>query len=147
VLARGTQSPILSKVEVWVIIQLHQKRRHQNVTNPISTTQKVNTEICIKANISKLKAKTELFPKDYVLELNTKNLSNSPSFLANTQVTLSTECVRSYRILTINVSAEFCTWTEQWQNGSSVSSLGLAETPKILNAILEDNPLSFPMVY
>jgi hypothetical protein len=30
--------------------------------------------------------------------------------------------------LTIDVAAEFCTWTEQWQNGSPVLSLGLADT-------------------
>jgi hypothetical protein len=49
-LAHGTQSPILGEVEVGVIIQLHLKRRHKNVTNPIPIAQKVNTEICIKAN-------------------------------------------------------------------------------------------------
>jgi hypothetical protein len=52
-LAHGTQSPILGEVEVGAIIQLHLKRRHQNVTNPISIAQKVNTEICIKANSNK----------------------------------------------------------------------------------------------
>jgi hypothetical protein len=52
-LASGTQSPILGKVEVGVIVQLHLKRRHQNVTNPKSIAQKANTEICIKANSSK----------------------------------------------------------------------------------------------
>jgi hypothetical protein len=28
----------------------------------------------------------------------------------------------------IDVAAEFCFWTGQWENGSSVSSLGLAKT-------------------
>jgi hypothetical protein len=32
----------------------------------------------------------ELFLKDFVLELNTKNLGNSPSFLTITHMTLST---------------------------------------------------------
>jgi hypothetical protein len=32
-------------------------------------------------NSSKVKAKMELFPKDSVPELNTKNLENSPKFL------------------------------------------------------------------
>jgi hypothetical protein len=35
-LARGTLSPILGEVEVGVIVQLHLKRKHKNVTNPIS---------------------------------------------------------------------------------------------------------------
>jgi hypothetical protein len=38
---------------VGVIIQLYLKRRHKNVTNPISIAQKANIEICIKANSSK----------------------------------------------------------------------------------------------
>jgi hypothetical protein len=49
----------------------------------------------------------ELFPKDYVLELNIKNLGNSPSFLTNTHTTLSAKWFRSYGILTIDVAAEF----------------------------------------
>jgi hypothetical protein len=54
-LARGTQSPILSEVEVGAIIQLHLKHRHKNVTNPISIAQQANTEICIKAKrVSKM---------------------------------------------------------------------------------------------
>jgi hypothetical protein len=47
-LARGTQSSILGEVEVGVIIQLHLKLKHENVTNPITKAQKANTEICIK---------------------------------------------------------------------------------------------------
>jgi hypothetical protein len=42
-LAHGTQSPILGEVEVGVIVQLHLKRNHQNVTNPKSIAQKANT--------------------------------------------------------------------------------------------------------
>jgi hypothetical protein len=53
VLAHGTQSPIHGEVEVGVIVQLHLKRSHKNVTNPISIAQKVNTGICIKASSSK----------------------------------------------------------------------------------------------
>jgi hypothetical protein len=49
-LARGTQSPVLGEIEVGVIVQLHLKCKHQNITNPISIAQKANTEICIKAN-------------------------------------------------------------------------------------------------
>jgi hypothetical protein len=47
-LAPETQSPIVDEVEVGVIIQLHLKHRHKNVTHPITKAQKVNTEICIK---------------------------------------------------------------------------------------------------
>jgi hypothetical protein len=47
-LASGTQSPVLGEVEVGVIVQLHLKLRHKNVTNPITKAQKANTEICIK---------------------------------------------------------------------------------------------------
>jgi hypothetical protein len=47
-LAHGTQSPIPSEVKVGVIVQLHLKRRHKNVTHPITKAQKANTEICIK---------------------------------------------------------------------------------------------------
>jgi hypothetical protein len=60
---------------------------------------------------------------------------------------MSAKWFRRYGILTINIDAEFCTWIEQRQNGYSISSLGLAETPKVLNTISEGNSLSFPMVH
>jgi hypothetical protein len=50
-LAHGTQCPILSEVEVGVIVQLHLKYRHKNTTNPITKSQKANTEICIKRSV------------------------------------------------------------------------------------------------
>jgi hypothetical protein len=89
----------------------------------------------------------ELFPKDFVLELNTKNLGNSPSFLTIIHMTLSTKRFRSYIFLIIDVAAEFCFWTEQRWNGSSIPSLGLAETPEVSNNISEDNSLSFLIVH
>jgi hypothetical protein len=89
----------------------------------------------------------ELFPKDSVPELNTKNLGDSPSFLTITHTTLSTKRFRSYRILMINIIVAFCFWTEQQKNGSSVSSLGLAETTEVPHTVLVDNSLSFPMVH
>jgi hypothetical protein len=49
-----------------------------------------------------------MFPKDSVLELNTKNLGNSPRFLTLTHTTLSAKRFRSYRILMIDVAAKFC---------------------------------------
>jgi hypothetical protein len=61
-----------------------------------------------KANNSKEKVKTELFPKDSVLELTTKNLGNSPSFPSITHTTLFTKRFRSYGLLTIDIAAEFC---------------------------------------
>jgi hypothetical protein len=51
--ARGTQSLVLSEVEVRVIVRLHLKCRHNDVTNPLSIAQKANTEIYIRANNSK----------------------------------------------------------------------------------------------
>jgi hypothetical protein len=89
----------------------------------------------------------ELIRKDFVPELNTKNMGNSARFLTITNMTLSTRQFRSYGILTIDVAAEFCTWTEQQHNRSSISNLGLAETPDVPNTISEDNTLSFLMVH
>jgi hypothetical protein len=91
--------------------------------------------------------KTELFPKEFVLELNTKNLGNSTSFLTITYTTLSAKLFRKYGILIINVAAVLCFWTEQRWNGSSISRLGLAETPEVLNNVSEGNSLSFLMVH
>jgi hypothetical protein len=79
--------------------------------------------------------------------MNTKNLGNSPSFLTITHMTLSAKWFRSYGISMIDVTAEFCFWIEQWQNGSSISHLGLAETLEVLNTISDDNSLSFLMVH
>jgi hypothetical protein len=54
----------------------------------------------------------EQFSKDSVPELNSKKMGNYPSFLTITHTTLSTKQFRSYGILTIDVAAEFCSWTE-----------------------------------
>jgi hypothetical protein len=88
-----------------------------------------------------------LFPRKFVLELTTKNLGNSPNFLTITHMTLSAERFRSYGISTIDVAAEFYSWTEQQWNGPSIFHLGLAETLEVLNTISDDNSLSFPMVH
>ncbi len=87
-----------------------------------------------------------MFPREFVLELNTKNLGNSTSFLTITHTTLSAKRFRKYGILTIDVAAVFCFWTEQRQNGSSISRLGLAETLEVPNTISEGNSLNFPVV-
>jgi hypothetical protein len=89
----------------------------------------------------------ELFPKKFVPELNTKNLGNSTSFLTISYATLSAKWFRKYGILMIDVAAIFYFWTEQRRNRSSISRLGLAETPEVLNAVSEGNSLSFLMVY
>jgi hypothetical protein len=56
-LACGTQPPILGDVEVGVIVQLHLKHRHKNVTHPITKAQKANLEICIKKTVVSNKQK------------------------------------------------------------------------------------------
>jgi hypothetical protein len=43
----------------------------------------------------------------------TINLGNLPSFLTITHTTLSAKWFRRYGILTIDVAAEFCSWTDQ----------------------------------
>jgi hypothetical protein len=47
----------------------------------------------------------ELFPEEFVPELNTKTLGNSASFPTITHTTLSAKRFRKYRILTIDVAA------------------------------------------
>jgi hypothetical protein len=89
----------------------------------------------------------ELFPKEFVPELNTKNLGNSTSFLTITHTTLSAKRFRKYGILMVDVAAVFCFWTKQRRNGSSISRLGLAETLDVPNTISKGNSLSFPMVH
>jgi hypothetical protein len=49
----------------------------------------------------------EMFPKEFVLELNTKNMGNSTSILTITHTTLSAKWFSTCRILTIDVAAEF----------------------------------------
>jgi hypothetical protein len=65
----------------------------------------------------------ELFLKEFVPELNTKNLGNYASFLTTMQMTPSAKRFRENGILTINVAAEFCPWTEQPQTDLQYSAL------------------------
>jgi hypothetical protein len=74
------------------------------------------------------KAKMELLPKDSIPELNTKRLSNSPCFCTITHMTLFAKRFESYRILMIDNGAEFCLWTDQWQNESSIQA---SDWPKL----------------
>ncbi len=89
----------------------------------------------------------ELFLKDFVLELNTKNLGNSTSFLTITQMTLSAKWFISYGILTIDVAAEFCFWTKQRLNRTQLLGLRLAKNPEVPNTNLVGNSLIFPIVH
>jgi hypothetical protein len=91
--------------------------------------------------------KTGLFSYISVPELNTKNMSNSPSFLSVTYKILSAKRFRSYRISKIDFAADFYFWTEQRLNGSQPLGLGLAETSKVTNTIMVGGSLSFPMVH
>jgi hypothetical protein len=54
----------------------------------------------------------ELFPKEFVVELITKNLGSSTSFLTITHTTMFTKLFRRYRMLTISITAIFYFWTE-----------------------------------
>jgi hypothetical protein len=85
----------------------------------------------------------ELFPKDYILELTTKKFRNTANFLTITHTSQFAKQFRSYGILTIDIAAEFYFWTEQRQNGSSVSSLRLPKTMDVPNSVLVDNSLTF----
>jgi hypothetical protein len=69
------------------------------------------------------------------MELNTKNLGNSPSFLSVTHMTLSTKWFRSYRISKIDFAAEFCFWTEQQLNGTQILDFRLTKNLEALNTI------------
>jgi hypothetical protein len=65
----------------------------------------------------------ELFLKELVPELDTKNLGNSASFLSTMQTTPSAKRFRENGILMINVATEFCPWTEQPQTDLQYSVL------------------------
>jgi hypothetical protein len=52
-LAHGTQPPVLGEVKMGIIVQLHLKRRHKNVTNPIIKSSKSKYINLYKANSSK----------------------------------------------------------------------------------------------
>jgi hypothetical protein len=58
-------------------------------------------------------------------------MGNSTSFLTITHTTPFAKRFTRYGILTIDVAAVFYFWTEQRRNGSSISGLGLAETPNV----------------
>jgi hypothetical protein len=74
-------------------------------------------------------------------------MANYPSFLSVTHTILSAEQFRSYRILKIDFTADFCFWTELRLNGTQLLGLGLSKTLKVLNTIMVGNSLSFPMVH
>jgi hypothetical protein len=62
-------------------------------------------------------------------------------------MTMSARRFISYGILTIDVAAEFCSWTYQRPKWIfNFSGLGLAETLEVPNTISEGNSLNFLMV-
>jgi hypothetical protein len=79
----------------------------KTLLSPSWSQSKSTCRILYKVNSSKEKAKTEQFRYKTVLELNTKKLGNSPSFPAHTNTTVSTKWFGNYRILMINIAAEF----------------------------------------
>jgi hypothetical protein len=91
--------------------------------------------------------KIELFQMDSVLELNTKNLGNYPSFLTISHMTPSAKQFRSYGISKFDFAVEFCFRTEQRLNRSQLLGLGLTETLEVPNTIMVGNSLSFTTVH
>jgi hypothetical protein len=70
----------------------------------------------------------DLFPREFVPELNNKNLGNSLSFLTITCMILSTKRFRSYGISTIDVTAEFCSG----QNSGGIDfQFSVSDWPKL----------------
>jgi hypothetical protein len=79
----------------------------KTLLSPKLITIKTQCENLYKAKSSKEKVKMEQFCYEPVLEPNTKKFGNSPRFLTHTHTTLSAKRFGNYRILTINVAAEF----------------------------------------
>jgi hypothetical protein len=76
-------------------------------TKPQVDHNRTQCGILHKANNSKEKVKTEQFYCETVMEPNTKKLGNSRSFPTDTHMTLSAKRFGNYRVLTINIAAEF----------------------------------------
>jgi hypothetical protein len=69
-----------------------------------------------------------MFPMEFVSELNTKNLTNSPRFLTITHTTMSAKWFRCYGISTIDVAAEFCSG----QNSGKIDlQFSVSDWPKL----------------
>jgi hypothetical protein len=72
-LARGTKAPILNDGDMGVVIHVHLKYKHKNITNPkVIISEKNKYRNWNKVNSYKEKAKTGLFSYDFVPEVNTK---------------------------------------------------------------------------
>jgi hypothetical protein len=67
---------------------------------------------------SKEKYILRLLGWDSSLGLNSKKVGNSPRFQSVTYSDSSDKQLRSYGILTIDIAAEFSSWTEQRLNGT-----------------------------
>jgi hypothetical protein len=72
--------------------------------------------ISVQIAMSKEKSILGLFSWDSSLDMNTKNLENSPMFLSVTHMILSAKRFRCYRISKIDFAADFCFWAEQRLN-------------------------------
>jgi hypothetical protein len=70
----------------------------------------------------------DLFPREFVLELNNKNLGNSPRFSTIPHMTLSPKWFRSYGILTIDVATEFCSGQN---SGGTDLQFSILDWPKL----------------
>jgi hypothetical protein len=70
----------------------------------------------------------DLFPREFVPELNTKNMGNSPSFLTITHTTLPAKWFRSYGISTIDVADEFCS---SQNSGGTDLQFSVSDWPKL----------------
>jgi hypothetical protein len=80
-------------------------------------------------------------------ESNTKEVEDFRIFPTGIYFPSSDQRFRSYGILKIDFTAEFCFWTEQRLNGSQLLGLELTEIPEVLNTIMVGNSLRFSMVY
>jgi hypothetical protein len=96
---------------------------------------------------SKEKSNLGLFGWDSSLELNRKKVGNSPRFPSVIYSASSDKQCRCYRILTVDFTAEFCFWTEQWRNETEVLGLGLTKILEVSNTIMIGNSLRFLMVH
>jgi hypothetical protein len=71
----------------------------------------------------KEKSNMGLFRWDFSLEMDSKKVGKSPSFPSVTYSASSDKWFRSYRILNIDFTDEFCFWMEQRLNETELLGL------------------------
>jgi hypothetical protein len=74
-------------------------------------------------------------------------MGNSNKFISIAHSSLPAKWFRSYRILKIDFTADFCFWTELRLNRTQLLGLGLAKNLEVPNNIMVDNSLNFLMVH